>query len=197
MFTSFFRQGLETFAARWNEALDASAAGSVKESIVMRFFGEFIRAFKLLGDTPVIGYGIGLGSNFGAAMTAGGLGFLLGETEWERTVLEMGPLVAVLWLGVRCGFGFFIARQAWSCLRRGHALPWLLFGTECVAFFNGSTAQPTQLGFVVVTTGLCLAAIKSVERGDSLLAPDGKKTRRQIPYPAVGLASADMLRDRS
>jgi hypothetical protein len=196
-FTSFFQQGIETFTARWNETLDATATGSVKESIVMRFFGEFIRAFQLLGNTPVLGHGIGLGSNFGAAMAAGGLGFLLAETEWERTVLEMGPLAAVLWLGVRCGFGFFIVRQAWSCLRRGHVLAWLLFGTECVAFFNGSTAQPTQLGFVVVTTGLCLAAIKSVKRGDSLPASNGKKARRQISYPAVGLASADMLRDRS
>jgi len=61
----------------------------------------------------------------------------------------------------------FLVRRAWRCVRRGHALAWLLFGTECMAFFEGSMVQPTSLGFLVFTTGLCLAAIKSAERGDS------------------------------
>lgn len=166
-FTSFFQQGMETFTARWNEALGGSAAGSIHESIVLRIFGEFVRAFDALGNAPLLGHGLGLGSNFGAAYTFGRFFFALAETEWERTVLELGPIIAILWLGSRCAFGGFLIRRSWMILRRGQPLPWLLFGTECMTFFNGPTVQPSPLGFIVFTTGLCLAAIKSADRGSS------------------------------
>ena len=184
-FTSFFQQGLETFIARWNLALSASATGSVNESIVMRFFGDFTGAFSAMKETPLLGHGLGLGSNFGSALTFGGLGFALAEAEWERNVLEMGPIVAVLWLGSRCAFGSFLIRKSWVFLRRGQALPWLLFGTECTTIFNGTLAQPNPLGFTIFTTGLCLAAIKLAERGDSRPAQEMKERfRRRRLRPA-------------
>ena len=55
-----------------------------------------------------------------------------GETEWERTVMEMGPIVAVLWLGTRLIFDFSLFRITFRCLRRGNPLPWLLFGQSLV-----------------------------------------------------------------
>jgi hypothetical protein len=164
IFTSFFKQGLETFSSRWNEALGPS--GSVNDAIVKRFFSEYIGAFNSLGRIPLFGYGIGLGSNFGSAFSSGALIYMLAESEWERTVLEMGPVVGVVWLGVRCGFGLYLLLQSWRCLRRGHVLPWLLFGTVCLPVFNGFLQQPTSLGFLVFTTGLCYTAIKLAERDD-------------------------------
>ena len=166
LFTPFFQEGLETFSTRWIQA--TSAGGSVNDAIFMRLFGDFFRTFQSLGDTPLLGYGLGLGSNFGAAVSSGMLAFTLAETEWERTVLEMGPIVGVLWLSARCGFGFYLIHSAWRCLRSGRALAWLLFGAQGLAFFTGLTEQPTSLGFLVSTTGLCLAAIKSAERRQSI-----------------------------
>jgi hypothetical protein len=176
MFTQFFQAGIETFVTRWTEATSATG-GTFGESIVYRFFGEFIRAYKYIGETPLLGNGIGLGSNFGAVFSSGTLVYALAESEWERTVLEMGPIVAVIWLGLRCGFGVYIIRHAWGCMRRGHPLGWLLLGAELLTVFNGFLQQPTSLGFIVFTTGLCLAAIKSAEKGETPL-PDGKEDRR-------------------
>ncbi len=183
-FTSFFQQGLETFTARWNEALGASSTGTVNEAIFLRVFSDFAGAFTASGKSPLLGYGIGLGSNFGAAFTYGGLFFALAESEWERTVLEMGPIVGILWLVLRCGFGGFLIRKSWALLKRGQSLAWLLFGTECLSFFNGSLAQPSSLGFIIFTTGLCLAAVKSAERGDVLPARATKKTVRRNALPS-------------
>jgi len=184
--TSVFREGLLTFSTRWVEAI--GTGGSFNESIVQRFFGEFIGAFNELGTTPVLGYGLGLGSNVGSALTSWSIGFLLGESEWERTVMEMGPVVAVLWLGARCGFGLLLYRRAWACLRRGQALPWLLLGTLGTAFFNGITQQPTALGFLVFTTGLCLTAIKVARSPQPNAAPPRKKSiRLRRLRPAGGI----------
>jgi hypothetical protein len=106
-------------------------------------------------------------------VTSNALVYELAESEWERTVLEMGPIIAVIWLSLRCGFGIFLIRRAWGCLRRGHALGWLLLGSEFLAIVNGFLQQPTSLGFIVFTTGLCLVAVKSAERDDTL-PPEGR-----------------------
>ena len=176
MFTRFFQDGIETFVTRWNEAT-AATGGTFGESIVYRFFGEFIRAYNYISETPMLGHGIGLGSNFGAVFSSGTLIYALAESEWERTVLEMGPIFAVIWLSLRCGFGVYIIRHAWGCLRRGHPLGWLLLGAEFLTVFNGFLQQPTSLGFIVFATGLCFAAIKSAEKGETPL-PDVQEERR-------------------
>jgi len=182
--TSFFREGVLTFTTRWQVALGAS--GSVNDAIVQRFFGEFIHAFEDLGEAPLLGYGLGLASNVGAALTVRSLGFLLAETEWEKTVMEMGPIVAVFWLGARSAFGMALYRWSWASLRRGIVLPWLLLGTECLGIFNGLLEQTTSLGFLIFTTGLCMAAIRSGEEGDSTPAADGTavENTRAVPQMA-------------
>jgi hypothetical protein len=196
-FSGFFQEGLETFTTRWDQAIASTTTGSFSEAIVMRFFGEFLDAFRALGEAPIFGHGIGLGSNFGSALTFGSLGFALAEGEWPRTVLEMGPIAGAVWLGLRCALGFYLLGRSWVFLRRGRVLAWLLFGTECTTFFNGSLAQPTSLGFLIFTTGLCLAAIKSAERGESIpaRAPNGpirrielraiREVRRRYPAAVV------------
>jgi hypothetical protein len=196
MFTHFFQEGMATFSARWTGAIDATTTGTFKESIVLRFFSEFTDAIHELGEAPLVGYGIGLGSNFGAAMTFGHLGFAMAEAEWSRTVMEMGPVVGMLWLSLRSGFGISLIRRAWRSLKDGHALAWLLFATECVAIVNGILEQPTSLGFIVFTSGMCLAAIKSAERGDAGL-PVNKKRSRTTSHRQFLLWQARRRRNRS
>jgi hypothetical protein len=81
-------------------------------------------------------------------------------------------------------------------LKDGHALAWLLFGSECVAVFDGLLEQPTSLGFIVFTSGMCLAAIKSAERGDAGL-PANKKRSRTISRRQFLLWQARRARSRS
>lgn len=164
-FTDFFREGLATFLTRWEAALGPTY--SVNDAIVRRFLGEFVNAFEYLGIAPFFGYGLGLSSNVGSALTVRSITFLLAENEWERTVLEMGPVVAVYWLTLRCSLGFALYRRAWRCLRYRYALPWLLVGTQCLGFFNGWVEQATNLGFLILTAGLCLAAAKAAAQEEA------------------------------
>jgi hypothetical protein len=100
--------------------------------------------------------------------------------------MEMGPIVAVFWLGARSAFGMALYRWSWASLRRGIVLPWLLLGTECLGIFNGLLEQTTSLGFLIFTTGLCMAAIRSGEEGDSTPAADGTavENTRAVPQMA-------------
>jgi len=186
-FTSFFRDALLSFTTRWQQASDAYAGG-LYESLVQRILGEYIHAFEDLSQAPFLGYGLGLASNVGAALTTRTLGFLLAESEWEKTVMEMGPLVAIYWLGLRTTFGVTLYRRAWKWAARGETLPWLLLGTECLAIFNGILEQATNLGFLVFTTGLCMAAIEVAE-SEAAEASAARKAFRESeqfePEPAV------------
>jgi hypothetical protein len=174
MFTDFFREGIAVFLSRWDDAADEN--GTVNNSIGMRFVMEFTDAFELIRHTPLYGKGLGLGSNVGSKLTIGDLDFLLAETEWARNVLEMGPIVAPLWLVARCAIAVLAFCRSWISLCNGMVLPWLLLGCECAAILNGSLAQPTSLGFIVFTTGLCLAAARTGPVGTPIFLAQRQRT---------------------
>jgi hypothetical protein len=174
MLTAFFREGIAVFISRWDDASDEN--GTVNNSIVMRFLMEFTDAFELIRHTPLYGQGLGLGSNVGSKLTIGDLDFLLAETEWARNVLEMGPIVASLWLVGRCAVAIMALCRSWISLCNGMVLPWLLLGCECAAILNGNLAQPTSLGFIVFTTGLCLASARTGPVGTPVFLPRGQQT---------------------
>lgn len=174
MLTAFFREGIAVFISRWDDASDEN--GTVNNSIVMRFLMEFTDAFELIRHTPLYGKGLGLGSNVGSKLTIGDLDFLLAETEWARNVLEMGPIVASLWLVGRCAVAIMALCRSWISLCNGMVLPWLLLGCECAAILNGNLAQPTSLGFIVFTTGLCLASARTGPVGTPVFLPRGRQT---------------------
>lgn len=182
--TSFFKEGLLTFSSRWQSALGPS--GTMKEAILSRFLSEFSNAAKDAFEAPAMGYGLGLASNVGAALTVRSLGFLLAETEWERTVMEMGGVAAFIWLGTRTIFGGYLYWRCWGVVKARRPLAWLLLGTECLAIFNGVVSQTTNLGFLVVTTGLCLAAVKAAAT-EKVEASARFSGRRMVPVAADAL----------
>jgi hypothetical protein len=155
--TSVFREGVAVFSARWDEGLGAN--GSFNDAIVQRFFGDFISAFSTIPDVPLLGKGIGLGSNVAAKLLTGDLDFLLAESEWPRTIQEMGPLVGLTWLLFRCGLLAVVLFRTGGALRRGRALGWLLLSTCALDLVYAPMEQSMMLGFLSFGGGLSLAAI--------------------------------------
>jgi hypothetical protein len=156
-FTSFFRDATDVFMTRWNDASDA--AGGVQQGIVWRFFGGFLEPFTLVPEAGLIGKGIGMGTNAASAMMTGALVFLLAEGEWARVVLEAGPLLGFSFLLYRVWIAGTIGVRAWSSAKQGHLLAWLLAWDACRSLVTEQISQPTNLGFMVFVSGLCLAAL--------------------------------------
>jgi hypothetical protein len=155
--TSFFHEAKDLFMLRWNDA--NTAWGGAERGLIGRFVGVFEEPFALLSQAGPIGKGIGLGTNAGAALVTGSPVFLLAENEWARVVLEAGPLAGFSYLAYRVWLAILVGvRAAWGA-RQGQLLPWLLAWSACLGLLTEQLSQPTDLGFMVLVSGLCLAAV--------------------------------------
>ena len=155
--TPIFKEGLSVLSTRFTEVAEASEQ-SVTRGLITRVFGDFEEAFFVLGKAPFLGYGLGIGTNAGAKFLTGRSGFLLTEGEWSRIFLEMGPVLGVAYVALRCALVGWIGLLCLRSVRLGNVLPLLLFSSAFLPMLTGQFGQPTILGFAVFATGLTLAA---------------------------------------
>jgi len=153
--TSFFREAMTVFMSRWNDASE----GSASVSLTMRIVGWFLDPFALLPEAGLFGKGVGLGTNAASALMTGTLQFLLAETEWSRVILEAGPLLGFSFLAYRTWVAGDMAVRAAAAAKQQHLLAWLLAWDACRSLIAEQISQPTNLGFMIFVSGLCLAAM--------------------------------------
>jgi hypothetical protein len=153
--TNFFREALTTFMTRWSDA----SGGSPDETLTGRIFGSFLDPFAVLPEAGLWGKGVGLGTNAASALMTGTVQFLLAEGEWSRVILESGPLLGFSFLAYRVWIAGGIAIRAVAAARRQQLLVLLLACDGCRSLINEQMSQPTNLGFMVLVSGLCLAAM--------------------------------------
>ncbi len=169
-----FDEATETFTARWVNSTGDDVEG-VKEEILGRLvYGLVGLPVNAMGKSPITGHGIGVGSNVGAKMLTGTATFLMGESEWEKAIMEMGPMLGLGFIILRIALVIFLFRFAMSALGRGNAMPLLIFAANFMLILNGQWGPPTILGFAVLGGGLTLAATKT-----SSLSPDDAP--KQLP----------------
>ena len=155
--TSTFREAINLFMTRWEQA--NTSDGGLKQGVLMRFLSWFTEPFNHLSEAGLVGKGIGMGTNAGSAIMTGALVFLLAESEWTRVVLEAGPFLGFVYLAFRIWLGWLIVAKAWRAAKHGQALPWLLASGAGLIVVIEPLSQPTNLGFMVLSAGLCLASI--------------------------------------
>lgn len=181
--TPIFKEGMRVITTRFTEVAEASEQ-TVAGSVVSRLWSSFSEGFYVLTKAPLLGYGLGIGTNAGAKLLTGHALFLLTEDEWSRVFLESGPILGVAYILWRC---ILAVRIGWLCLRSvllGNLLPILLFSSAFPPMISGQFGQPTILGFVVFVTGLTLAALNIKE---GLFAPGViSASRQKIPPPVRG-----------
>ena len=160
-----FKETSEAFNARWEAA--AAAGDTEKRSDALgqgvgqlqgRVLGGFTEPLRNLEKQPFLGYGIGMGTNFGAQRLSGKIGFTLGEGSWEVSLAEMGVPLGLAFLIWRLALGFYIFRLSIQQAVSGNKFPLIWLGSCFLILINGQISQPTALGMIVVSTGLTLAA---------------------------------------
>jgi hypothetical protein len=149
------QKGLNAFNQRVD---DASSAEGGLAGFMLRLGNVFTEPWMQMESVPLEGHGLGMGTNAGARLLTGQVGFLLAEGEWARVVMEsgyvMGPLMIVwrviltLWLGFR----------AWRCAMLGYPLAWFLWGAAAQLILIGQLGRPTTLGFTAWIAALCYTA---------------------------------------
>ena len=159
-FLPIFSEGREAFLSRWQTAA-SSNQGDAVQNISDRVFGGFLQPFYTMKNARLFGAGIGVGSNVGARLLSGGVGFLLAEDEWSKIFLELGPILGLAFIGFRIVLtGYLAIVSLRALLVQRESLPILLFAAAGVAVFEYQWGPPTILGFAVFGAGMILAALK-------------------------------------
>jgi hypothetical protein len=183
IFKSSFDEGVEAFGQRLKEAEHVEGGF---EGFVNRFVRMFTKPLQFMFDMPLLGYGLGVGTNVGAKLLTGQTDFVLAEDEWERVICESGPFLGIAYLLVRLLMALQLGRGAVRALRAGHFLPLLLVGACAPIIVAGQFGQSTTLGFAVVAGGLCLASMRVP--GHSFAA--ARMPRRKLPGKVIALRAA-------
>jgi len=177
-FIPLFKEGLAVQHERF------TGAGGFREGIFDRFMDDFSFGFQAASSAPILGCGLGIGTNAGAGILTGSRNFLLAEGEWARAVMESGPILGFAFIGLRIALLVYLSRRALNALNRGAILPSLLLGVVGIDLLTGQFSQPTAMGFVILGSGLCIAAARSMEVEPVIetLAPSSTTIRGRSRY---------------
>jgi hypothetical protein len=162
LFPVVFPDAYTTFMQRWSDAA-ATEAERFQYGWIGRALYSFYDFSRLLGQVPLLGYGVGMAGN-GAVnmgvMINGESVLKLAEEDWSRHVIELGPVVAVFFIGFRVAFALWLgARAVRSSMQSGELLPVLLFAYVVVALTEGQlTGHGLVNGFGWLYVGVCMAA---------------------------------------
>jgi hypothetical protein len=115
--SSLVKEGLEVQQERFQQG------GGVRQGVIGRYLGTFGQSIDVACYVPPLGYGLGLGTNAGAALLTGSRQFLIAESEWPRVIAESGPILGYAYILLRLWICGFLVRQAWLALGRGYAMP--------------------------------------------------------------------------
>ncbi|MDR3775322.1 MAG: hypothetical protein P4K97_00375 [Terracidiphilus sp.] len=154
-----FSEAMNTLEARLTSS--SRSEGGAEGSLTKRVMGPIVEAIDEGFSSEVwYGHGMGLGSNAAATLMTGKQGFLAGEDETYRVVTELGGLCGLSFMLFRYLLALLIAAQALSRVRAYHPLAWFLVPVVFTGLTSGVLEQPTLQGFMVVSVGFCLAALK-------------------------------------
>lgn len=164
-YTKYFTTATSAFTSRFDSANHQE--GGLHGVILDRFLGGMIEAIAVSSQQPFFGYGIGIGTNVGSMLINGGRGFLISEGEWGRLIGELGPVLGLTTIFLRMNLAIHMLIKSFKNLLAGNLLPWILMSFGFLAVAQHGWAQPTSLGFSVLTGGLILASIKPTMSRDS------------------------------
>jgi hypothetical protein len=157
-----FQEGLNVLTTRFNEVAEQTQE-SVARGLFERVLSGITDPAHVYTQAPLLGYGLGIGTNAGANILVGQSAFLLTEDEWSRIFLESGQIFGLAYVLWRISFTVYVGILSIKALRHGNLLPVFVFSAGAVSMFNGQFGQPTILGFAVITFGLTLAAMNTPE----------------------------------
>jgi hypothetical protein len=160
--TALFKEAQEAFFARWESAADQEGGNrGVLGVLDTRVLGIFKDGLNLANKSPLSGNGIGMGTNVGAMRLSGGVDFLISEGEWGLVMGELGVFLGTLYLLFRLILAFCLIFWGFKNAIYGNTLPLILAAFVSPALVFGQTSQPTNLGFIIFSTGLMFAACRS------------------------------------
>ena len=167
-------EGFAAFTERWNNAARAESGGG---GLLGRALFGLIDFVFLFDRVPLLGYGLGYGSNASITLQAtidGMMPGYLAETDFSRHMVDLGPVFGLGYIGFRLALIAWLVRLVLQATRQApDPMPMLLLSYVAVVLFTG---QITGNGAINVYgwlfTGVLIAACR-------------RSTRPQTPQQAA------------
>ena len=108
-----FPEGFASFMQRW-DAADAAESRHFEWGVLGRAIYGLVDFLRLVGEVPLLGYGLGYGGNASVTLGASIDGVkpgLLAETDFARHMVDLGPIAGLVYIAFR------LVLAAWITLR--------------------------------------------------------------------------------
>lgn len=151
--------GIDQLGRRFD---DASGGKNVFQSSWERFAMSTMAPLGRAFDRGMGGEGLGFGTNVAGLMLSGNRrAFLVGESEWDRLVGELGPILGMIFIVLRLGMVIEMTKLAWRLgVTQGEPLPLLLFGVAALPMLSGQWGVASLQGFASISAGLFFLSAK-------------------------------------
>jgi hypothetical protein len=181
--SALFRSGLDVLETRFSEAAAVESNDSTNSDSDLAFLGRvrsgIVDTLSAAVETPLIGRGLGLGTNVGSKLSTGAFEFLLAEDEWPRVVMECGPILGVVYLAIRIALAcWLITKSVLLGYRRGSCLAMLVCSSCAYNLVFGQWGPPTTLGLAVFVSGVAMTALNIEPRVAAFEANSNDRVRR-------------------
>lgn len=156
--TDYVQTSFSAFGERFKSA--SISEGGLKGTLVDRYLGSLIRAFN--SDIPLVGYGLGFGTNVGAKLLGNENMYTKfnSDQEWVRVFGECGLILGFAIMFIRSYFTFhYFSKSFKILLKEKEILPWLFSVGIILLIAMGQFNANTNLGFAVLFGGLGLATV--------------------------------------
>lgn len=158
------QEAADAFSLRWQLAAGAAKTNKgnveiVESQLRTRVLGQYTEPFIHRDRYPLLGRGIGMGSNVGAVRLSGKKGFLLAESSWGKQMDELGLFIGTLFIIWRITISLHVANISFrEALQQDNRITLIIASASVWGILNGQLGQSSALGFIVGTTGLTLAS---------------------------------------
>jgi hypothetical protein len=179
LFSTVLRPALEAMIER------QELAEQIEGSTVGRGLAGFTSFLGLISDAPLLGQGLGVGTSTVARYRSANFTFTYtAEGEWERHILELGPLLGLLFIAARVAFVAWLGVRSALAARAGSPEGLLLFGFAGTSLLNGQITFSTINGFAAwLFAGLILAATDQ-SRMPTTSQSNGSGSAGRLPWAA-------------
>ncbi len=126
---------------------------------VRRALGVYVDFLPVLGQAPLLGYGIGAGTSAAGAWVSAGPD---NEGELERVVMELGPVLGLVFICLRFGFVGFLLYRSLRAAVEGNPVGLIFLGFVWGIFSAGQlTFSANSNGYLAwLYAGLVLATTR-------------------------------------
>jgi len=161
--------GFEVLFERFYLAsISEGGSGGTAKRIFMSFTPD-----ELFFDAPMLGYGLGTGTSAGMRMlTERGIDLMRVEGEWDRNMMEGGPILGSLYIIWRICLVTYLGWNALLCAIKGHMMALPLWAACSLLLLLGQFGPATNLGFAVMIGGLTCAALREREVSEAVSADE-------------------------